>query len=80
MSHPEICLVLKLNVLEIPVAYLQTRRTSAVMYIGECSVPRLGGRFNYCDVPVMLSLVRDFEFVYSREERWCYNTGQYRSG
>ena len=61
-------------------SYLQTRRTSAIMYIGKCSVPRFEGRFIYSDIPVMLSLGREFEFVYSTEERWCYNTGQYRSG
>ena len=80
MSHREIRLVLKRSVLEISVAYLQTRRTQAVMYIGECSVPRFEGRFIYSDVPVMLSLGTEVEYVYSREERWCYNTGQYRGG
>jgi hypothetical protein len=60
------------------VAYLQTRRTSAVMYIGQCSVPRFEGRFSYSDVLVMSSLGTENEFVYSREERWCYlgNTGR----
>jgi len=64
VSHREICLVLKLIVLEISVAYLQTRRTSAIMYTGECSVPRFQGRFRYSDVPVILSLGTEIEFVY----------------
>jgi hypothetical protein len=49
-------------------------------YMGECSVPRFEGRFSYPDVPVMLSLDTEIEFVYSREERWCYNTEQHRGG
>ena len=30
-------------------ACLQTRQTSAVMYIRECSVPRFEGRFSYSE-------------------------------